>query len=207
MSLSARFYNFIRSRTCPFSKIAEFVPDGGTIVDLGCGTGIFIQYLRTNSPRRLLYGFDWNKGKIEFARNHLSRLEGIKFAEADISSDSFVMPVADCIMLIDSLYYLNDAFKKKILKKCFDSLGHGGTLLVKDINKDFSLKFIWTFFQDFISSRVFRFNRIDGFYFKSRIEYLKLLNECGFRAEDFDISKGYFYSHILYVAKKNVKPG
>jgi hypothetical protein len=41
-----------------------------------------------------------------------------------------------------------------------------------------------------------------GFYFGNRDHYINLLKESGFTVEAFDLSKGYFYPHILYVCKK-----
>jgi transposase len=40
------------------------------------------------------------------------------------------------------------------------------------------------------------------FYFRSRDEYLKILNDLGFKVNSIKLDSGYLYPHILYLCKK-----
>lgn len=198
-----KFYNFLRFYTCPFKIITQFVPSDGDIVELGCGTGFFLNYLGMNYPDRKLYGFDWNRSKVEAAKSSIYGSWNITFEQCDIGDRNFIIPSAKCILLLDVLYYLSHNRKKDVLKKCYDSLRPDGVLVIKDMEKTFSPKFIWGFFQDFLVIKIFHLQHTDGLNFGSRAEYCLLLEESGFCVDVFDISKGYFYPHILYVAKKD----
>lgn len=200
--LKTKIYNLIRFNTCPFDVIKKFIPEEGKIVDLGCGTGLFLNKLRLNPGNRILFGFDKDKRKIKIAMESLNGGKDIKFNVENIISNDFNLPKAKCVTLIDILCYLSFNQKRDLLKKCFQALDLDGSLIIKDINKEFSLKFLWAFLQEFLTVRVFRLTSAEGLYFGNKKEYLSLLKESGFITEAHDLSKGYFYPHILYVGKK-----
>lgn len=198
----ARTYNFLRFKTCPFEAIVPLVPFSGTMVDLGCGTGLFLNLLRIGFLRQL-FGFDIDESKIKVAIESLKGDKNINFKIADISKNEFNPPRAKCITLMDILYYLDTNGKKEILKKCFAALDDNGILLIKDIDKALNLKFLWTFLQEFLMVKALHLTYGEGLYFANKNTYLYLLKESGFvTTRTFDLSKGYFYPHILYVCKK-----
>lgn len=197
-----KVYNFIRFKTCPFLSIAESIPSEGGVVDLGCGTGLFLNTIRLNSGNQALLGFDKDRRKIDTAIKSLNGNRNIRFELGHIDSADFNIPKTRCVVLIDTLYYLDRGQKRDLLKRCFRALESNGTIIIKDINKELSLKFIWTFLQEFLAVKVFRITSSKGLYFGNKREYCSLLNEAGFIAEARDLTKKYFYPHILYVGKK-----
>jgi len=197
-----RVYNFIRLKTCPFDRIGKFIPQEGNIVDLGCGTALLLNLLRLGLDKRQLFGFDIDKRKIEIARESVKGKEGMKIEAKDITSGDFSLPRAKCVVLVDVLYYLSFFQKKKLLEKLYNVLDTNGLLIIKDINRTFSLKYLWTFLQEFLAVKVLGLTSADGLYFTDKKGYFSLLEECKFITNVFDLSKGYLYPHILYVCHK-----
>lgn len=202
ISFRVKIYNFIRFKTCPFDLIKKIIPKEGTIVDLGCGTGIFLNLLKQDFTKRTLVGFDADNRKIKVALESLNESKGIDFKVGNIIDGDFSLFQVKCITLIDVLYYLNINLKRDLLRKCFNALDWNGVLIIKDIDKALNLKFFWTFFQEFFAVKVFNITYAEGLYFENRKTYSSLLKECGFSIETFDLSRGYFYPHILYIGKK-----
>jgi len=194
--------NFIRFKTCPFDRIEKFIPKEGNIVDLGCGTALLLNMLSLESDKRVLFGFDIDKRKIRIARESVKGRDNIKIEEKDISSFDFNLPKTKCIVLLDVLYYLNFSRKKQLLEKSCNILEPGGLLIIKDIDRTFSLKYLWTFLQEFLAVKVLGLTLANGLYFTNQKDYLRLLKECKFITHVFDLSKGYLYPHILYVCNK-----
>lgn len=202
--LKVRIYNFIRFKSLPFNTIEGFIPKEGEVIDLGCGTGLFLNLLRLNSNHRLLLGFDVDERKIRVAIESSRNDKNIIFQKIDINNIDFSSLNVKCITIIDVLYLLNAHRKKALLDKCFTALSVGGTLLIKDVNKSLSPKFLWTFLQEFLAIKIFRITTADGLYCENRQKYLSRLREAGFTVtKDIDLSKGYLYPHILYVCQKN----
>lgn len=203
INVASRAYDFVRFYTCPFVEIKKFVPQEGTIVDLGCGTGIFLNMLGINSSNNTqLIGFDKDRKKLKLAAESVNANSKIKFLEGDIGNDDFNPPGAKCFTFIDSLYYLAPKQKIKVLSKCFNALDEGGMIIIKDIAKAFNLKFIWLYLQEFIMVKVLRFTSGSGLYFENARQQAALLEKVGFSVKMFDLSKGYLYPHIMYVAYK-----
>jgi glycosyltransferase involved in cell wall biosynthesis len=200
--LWVKIYNFIRLKTCPFDRVIELIPRRGDILDLGCGTGILLNLLSQDANGNKFFGFDADAKKINSAKISLDGSGNIIFEKKDILSQDVALPAAACISIIDTLYYFDNNQKKQLLKKCHESLAAGGILLIKDINRGFSVKFFWTFIQESLAVKLFRLTKARKLCFENKTVYLSILNEMGFHTEAIDISKGYFYPHIVYVCKK-----
>src|SRR5262249_55591634 len=63
-SWAVRLHLAGRWRTCPFPAVEEAVPRRGTILDAGCGHGLFTLYLERRSAERRLAGVDIDARKL-----------------------------------------------------------------------------------------------------------------------------------------------
>lgn len=202
--LSVKAYNFFRFKTAPFDRMLEAFPAGSSVMDLGCGTGIFLNLIRNARGDGIcrLTGMDNQPWKIEAAQKSRAGKDGALFRSCDIADEAFVPGANDCITLIDVLYYFKQDVKERIIRKCFDALPRGGVLLVKDIEKNLKIEYLWTMIQETIAIRLLRLSRSDGLFCVSRQEYSRMFEQAGFSVDCLDLSKGYLYPHILYVATK-----
>jgi hypothetical protein len=202
--LRVKAYNWFRLATCPFLRVADFIVPSGRLVELGCGTGIFLNLVRVieADTQRALVGVDKESWKIDAARASSKGEGGPLFEIGDLLCGGYVHDGINCAVMIDVLCYFSQKKKKEILQKCFDGLNDGGVLLVKDINKGAGIAYWLTLLQEVVAIKCLRLARCEGFYFGSKQEYTGLLESSGFQVDSFDLSKGYPYPHILYVAKK-----
>ena len=66
-----------------YRYVADRLPDEGTVLDIGCGNGAFLKYLKSKKPKLQLLGFDISKRAIECLIS-----EGINGKVVDADRDS-----------------------------------------------------------------------------------------------------------------------
>jgi len=69
-----------------FQKTADFIKDGASVLDLGCGKGEFLQFLKSKKQNCKLMGIDFSSSAIEYAKNNIIDVE---FAVADVQNISY----------------------------------------------------------------------------------------------------------------------
>jgi 2-polyprenyl-3-methyl-5-hydroxy-6-metoxy-1,4-benzoquinol methylase len=69
-----------------FEKTANFIKDGSSVLDLGCGKGEFLQFLKIKKPNCKMMGIDFSSSAIEYAKKTIPDIE---FAVADVQNISF----------------------------------------------------------------------------------------------------------------------
>jgi trans-aconitate methyltransferase len=100
----------------------------GPVVDLGCGHGATLALVAFRDPRRTLSGCDLDAGRIEAASQGLSGLD------AHLSTSqvqTFPLPPAGLILIIDVLQYLDPADQASLLRRCAGALAPGGRLIFR----------------------------------------------------------------------------
>ena len=177
MNLKRRIYFRAKIRFAKvMEKVEALLPKDGTILDLGCGSGIFDIYLRLASPERKIIGMDTDKWKMETLLNKTKEL-GIDFRVNDINSTS--IPHADAILLYDVIHHIDKNKHIFLFQKCRDALDKGGKLIIKDIE-------LKGFFGSIIPFTLDHINRLISIGAESKLNFVKperiliQLNNCGF---------------------------
>lgn len=201
--LRANLHNSIRKKTCPFSEIAKYVPREGDIYDLGCGYGIFVDFLIRHLPEDgfRFIGLDTDALKIKFA-SLANKKNNIIFKTGDITKE-LELSNAQCIIMLDVLMLLPFIKQEELLYRCFRYLSGNGILLIKEIDTHPRWKYLWHQFQETFVLKVFRLIQGEGLYCRSRQDYLSLFKKIGFRVNLTEIQEGYPYPHVLYICSKN----
>jgi len=194
------FYTRTKFKICPLLPIEPLLPRAGRVLDLGCGNGLFAAILKLGSPERTITGFDLDEKKIASARAAFKDWEGMDFSVGDLVHSDY--PPADIITIIDVLYLIPPDARETILRKCHAALPPGGVLAVKDMDTRPRWKYAWNMVQETLAVKIIGFTLGSRFHFLGREVFTATLNRLGFDVEVVFQHKGYWYPHILYLARK-----
>lgn len=183
----------IRFWTGSFTQIERYVPGTGTVVDLGCGYGIFANYLALSGPKRRVLGIDMDNDKISFADR------GVPNAKFRVG-DATKMRIRNlkAIILLDVLHHLHSyADQEQLIQKSKRLLSRGGKLIITEVDNKPTWKLILAYLADL-------------FLYKGQPVYY------GYRSRLFPILKSIFgpqqvkvivlihnpFPHLLYICDK-----
>ena len=167
-----------------FDLIEERIPKEGRVVDIGCGYGLFANFLALRSSSRQLVGIERNGRKVQYACRGLKNTE---FIVKDVKD--YDLSGCSVITFIDVLHHL-DSFETQedLLRYCHTGLETGGVLFIKDVCFEPYSKFFLTRIVD---------NALylgDTFYFRPWQEFKILLETIGFEVEYVPLHEGTPYS-------------
>ncbi len=180
----------------------SLMPKTGKIVDVGCGYGFLPYMLMFKGRQREILGVDYDDEKIAVADNCVDKSSKLSFAVGDVTVYDF--PQADGFVISDVLHYLREEQQIQVIDNCVSKLNKGGVLVIRDADKDIEARQKGTWYTEFMSTKVFGFNKTktDGLHFVSG----KLIKDTiakypHLSLEVLDTTK--LTSNIIYVAKHN----
>lgn len=183
----------IRFFTAPYEILEKLVPKRGLIVDLGCGYGIFSNYLGLTGPQREILGIDLDKEKIKFADRGI---KNVKFLRADINK--IELKKADIILLIHVLHHLNSFLKQeKLLLACREKLAAKGQIIIAEVDK----KPIFKYFLGWLADHLLYPG--DKIFYRFPAEFKKLFTALKFHVKIIKADKGTPFAHVIYILGKN----
>lgn len=188
--LISKYYTALRLRLSPIMQIEQHVPTSGSILDLGCGSGIFACILYLGSENRNVLGVDISTKRIEAARYILKEYPRLKFIAGDVNSVPFGK--YGIMTVIDLLHHMPFSEQESVLQRVYSKLRRGGLLIVKDLEKAPFWKYVFHYIQDTISYKGAKL------YFRSSEEMVSLLRGVGFETETISMASGYPHPHVLY---------
>lgn len=189
----------LRFWDAPFIEVEKLIPKSGTILDLGCGEGLFTNFLALSSSGREILGVDLDKSRIQEADRGV---ENVKFLYGDATLAQ--LSKASCIILFHLLHHLN-SFKtqEKLLSKCANLLTKNGQLIIVEVEPRFSYKYWLAYFTDhFLVPRLFEKKFHTKIYFRKRNEWVRLLKNYGLSCKVISADKGKPFSHVIFNCQK-----
>jgi len=199
-SFITRAYLRIKLKICPLVALETHFPREGTIVDLGCGNGLFPNILNLGSSERRIIGIDLDEKKIEVANQTKAPDSHITYQVGDVVEAEY--PRGDVFTLVDVLYLIPYDKQEIILQKCHNSLLSGGALIIKEMDTAPRWKYAWNLFQETLAVKLIGFTLGERFYFRSQKDYVDILQRIGFSVKPVAMHAGYWYPHIVYVCTK-----
>lgn len=186
-------FTSIRFLTAPYGVLEKLVPKKGFIVDLGCGYGIFSNYLGLIGPQRKILGIDKEEEKIKFADRGI---KNVKFLRADINK--IELKKAEIILLIHVLHHLNSfSQQEKLLLACREKLAVRGKIIIAEVDKKPILKYFLGWIADHLLYPG------DKIYYRFPAEFKKLFAALKFRVKIVKADKGTPFAHVIYILQKN----
>ena len=111
---------------------------GLDVVDFGCGTGRWLEVLKSGRPKSLL-GVDSSLEMLEVARGKLGRLA--KFVHADCAQSAFGFTSADLILCNFLLSYIEEA--QAFLANLSTILRANGAVFLSDVHPETASRLNW----------------------------------------------------------------
>lgn len=198
-SCGARAFVLMRSVLAPLSAVASHVPAGGSILDVGCGHGLFSLALASADPKRCIVGIDPSPAKIAIAIRAGRDFPLVEFREAMV--EALKDEVFAAITVLDVLYLLPDAAKKVLLSACRRLLSRDGVLLVKTNDTHPAWKYRVARAQEKLMTGLGLTLGTGDLHFRSCAENAALLRDAGFAAEIHHLAHWSPYPHTLFVAR------
>lgn len=186
------FYFVLRWLICPFREMERSLPQKGKIVDVGCGEGVFSNYLSIRSSERQVVGIDKDLRKIQIAQQSKIGQRNIHFLNyelQEIREDGL-----SAIVMSDFLHHIPYSTQEKLLREAYLHLKDGGILLLKEINKSISISFLFSQLAEWLL--YFR----QPIYYRSKKELVSLLEHLGFKVIVRKVLN--LFSTYLFICKK-----
>jgi 2-polyprenyl-3-methyl-5-hydroxy-6-metoxy-1,4-benzoquinol methylase len=128
----------LRPFICPFDRLLELVPDGASVLDVGCGCGLFLGLLSASGKQPRGFGVDVSAEAIPTAQTMARRLR-----ETHVSTDLTFERIApddpwpkgfyDVVSLIDVIHHIPRPRQRTLFASAATAVRPGGLLLFKDI--------------------------------------------------------------------------
>lgn len=208
LSVGERAHMVIRWRVCPLNRIASYVPRAGSVIDLGCGHGLFSALMALDSSARQVIGVDLDADKIACAER--LNLPNVRFHTGDIAAPNLNIPPADVVTILDVLYLIPFEAQEALLKVCADRLTETGTIVLKEMDVRPRWKVRLNQLEETLAVRLLKLTARNDqgadqsvqFYFRSGSEWEALFARLGMRVELIPVDRGYYHPHLLVVARK-----
>ena len=196
---SQRLYSRIRWWICPFDRVLDAVPAEGTLLDVGCGAGLWLTYLADERPRLTLEGLDPDPRKLALA-GASDALDSIlhRGTALDLPEGPY-----DCITIFDVLYLLSSEEKLSVLEKCHHSLAPGGRLLVKELDTSPWWKYAPSALEEFLAVRVAGLTHGSRVHFQASSDLADAMDAAGFTdVRRRRVDRWYFHPHVLVTGER-----
>lgn len=192
-------FSKIRFWDAPYFEVEALVPQKGYIVDIGCGEGIFSNFIALASSKRKVLGIEIDRKRLEDADRGL---KNTSFVWGDATK--FKFKDADCVILFHLLHHLPSyEDQEKTLKLCYNGLKKGGKLIIVEIDIKPIFKYLLSWLTDhFLVPVLFESRIYSPIYFRKKNEWIKLLRNYGLDVFTRPLDKGKPFSHITFVCTK-----
>lgn len=201
-STHPRFRHYARAKyrldPC-YRALCARIPDGATVVDLGCGLGMLPIALALSGRGRRIVGVDWDAAKLEAGRTAAAGLSQVTLTRAD--AREFALPPCDAVTLVDVLHYYDAPVQTALLAKAAAALRPGGQIFVRETDPARGGGARLTRFFERLMVRL-GWNRGPGVRYRPLAELRGDLERLGFRVEHVELAGATHPGNVLFCAQK-----
>lgn len=196
-----RLYSAIRFRmihAALLDEIEQYLPDCGTVLDLGCGIGLFSLYMALCRPGARVIGLDISDQRIGIARRSAEKLglSNISFHVQDLRGWRPDEPVAAAYAL-DIFHHVDANTGNQLLETVYRIIEPGGRFVLKDVDTRPLLMLLCCHITDLVMAPRSRV------YYRSADTWKKQLSAAGFSPVYLHRMRDFLpYPHILLVSSK-----
>ena len=127
-----------RHRICPITPVADQVPPGSSVLDIGCGGGLLIAHLAATGRAASALGFDASRPAIALAQSMRPRLQTIA-PQADVRFEhrpvqqGLPQDTFDAVCLIDVMHHVPTEAQERAFRDAASRVRPGGRFVYKDM--------------------------------------------------------------------------
>jgi 2-polyprenyl-3-methyl-5-hydroxy-6-metoxy-1,4-benzoquinol methylase len=140
-------FQIIRGRF--LEEIGQYLPTEGTVVDIGCGFGLFGLYFALSRPGLRIVGIDKQVRRIDIATKAAARLsaQNVSFSVGD--AETYVQQGSvQAAYMLDILHHIPRQSAYSLITTLADALTPDGRLIIKDIETKPAYKVLFTWALD-----------------------------------------------------------
>ena len=192
LGFKQRFLMTHRPRICPFDVLVDFVPEGGFVLDIGCGNGLWLFLLSRLGRIAKGVGVEVDSEKIATAESIKDEKDNLKFIALK-HGDDWPSGEFDCVTLIDVLHHVAPAEQRSFVSnlKKLDTK----RIIFKDIDPKAKIKSFFNTLHDIVLSGQ------KPFYCEKE-KVAQWLTEDGFKISRTFRCDRMWYSHYASIAEK-----
>jgi SAM-dependent methyltransferase len=194
------------------------LPDGGSLLDLGCGQGILLALLDAakKQHRSGLWPQGWPAPPLHLDMRGVEvREDRVRAARRALGSSAqvdlrdlreFDFRPCSVIVMLDVLHYLGAEDQQRVLEKAARSLDPDGVLLVREADAGAGFLFQVTKWCERIAEAG-RGRLRNSLHFRGLDEWVAVLENLGFGVRVESVSGGTPFANVLFVARKKARNG
>ena len=192
LGLKDRFLMTYRPRICPFHVLMEYVRLGSSLLDIGCGCGLWLFLLARLGRIKAGIGIETEPSRVKIAESVKTSKDNLDFIAAT-PDDAWPQDGYDCITMIDVLHHVSPDNQKEFLgrlKNCSAS-----RIIFKDIDPAAKIKSSMNSLHDIVLSK-----QLPRYCTKEKAA--ACLENMGFEIIHIARYDMLWYSHYLIVADR-----
>jgi cyclopropane fatty-acyl-phospholipid synthase-like methyltransferase len=185
-----------RPYVCPFDELLTLLPEGKSIFDIGCGSGMFLMLAAEYSKPHKLGGIEISGNLVDNARSLLSSYKMTsQIEEYDGVKLPNLISEYDIVFLIDVFHHIPVPIQNSFFINLYKIMKPGSTFIFKDIDASKKGLVIMNKIHDLLLSGEIG-NEV------SSEEAQTLVKEAGFEVLSEKYIRTLWYPHYLIVCKK-----
>lgn len=196
-------YAFIRIATSlvPYEKIADSVQlKKGSLLDIGCGHGIFSNAVSLKNPDLQVCGCDIDRSKIIKALKTVGERYNIVFRHEN-ALDVMAGNKYDVIVFLAVLYLIPYKEQEHLIRAAVDTLNPHGKLMVIEFDDKPRWKYLLGYLQERLM--VSLYTKGAGLYYRSAEEYSTLMRDLGLNNISVNSLNMLYHPSVLIEAQRN----
>lgn len=130
--LALRLLQCYRPYLCPFDRLIPLVSSGASLLDVGCGAGLFLALLDSYGLVAYGLGLDTSAAALGLARQMAKERGLLEFRQLDVT-EPWPEGRFSVVALIDVLHHVPRAHRRLVFERGAERVAPGGVLLYKDV--------------------------------------------------------------------------
>jgi 2-polyprenyl-3-methyl-5-hydroxy-6-metoxy-1,4-benzoquinol methylase len=187
----------LRPLICPFEALLDAVPEDSSVLDVGCGSGLFLGLLAASGKLRTGVGFDSSRaaiGRANDMRERLARPDALEFQLRD-AAVGWPDGVFDIVSMIDVMHHVPAKYQRSLIQSAASRIRPGGVLLYKDMVR----RPLWRAWMNRLHDLVLARQWI---HYASIEDVQDWMVEAGFMRARMQKFAMYWYGHEMVVATR-----